>query len=483
MDPSTNPLIESIAADPSRLAAASRRRLWRAGLVRPAGARRGSWARADIAFSGFRSLAHVRRTARSVIFLFMEGGPSHLDTFDPKPELNRLAGQPLPPSFKPVITPMGEGRAPLLASQRKWKQHGQSGIWVSDWLPHIATCADDLAVIRSCWSNGLNHVGGVCQMNTGSTLAGRPSLGSWVTYGLGTENANLPGVRRDAGYSSCSGGRRPAELGHGLHAGGLPGDAPGQRCRADRQPANARRGRPGAAAKASSSSWAGSIAAISSPALDQSELDARIKSYELAFRMQAEAPEAVDLSRETAETLALYGLDDPAAETTGRLCLLARRLVERGVRFVQIYCGAGSKWDAHADIEGNHAKTCRAMDQPVAGLLKDLKRRGLLEETLVVWGGEFGRTPMSEKGNGRDHNPYGFTMWMAGGGVKPGIVVGKTDDLGLHAIEDRLHVHDIHATILHALGVDHTKLIYRHQGRPERPTVNEGQVFRGLFQT
>ena len=197
--------------------------------------------------------------------------------------------------------------------------------------------------------------------------------------------------------------------------------------------------------------------------------------------MQAEAPEAVDLASETAETLALYGLDDPATESVGRLCLLARRLVERGVRFVQLYCGAGSKWDAHTDIEANHAKTCRDMDQPVAGLLKDLKRRGLLDQTLVVWGGEFGRTPMSEKGNGRDHNPYGFTMWMAGGGVKAGIVVGKTDDLGLHAIEDRLHVHDIHATILHALGVDHAKLIYRHQGRPERPTVNEGQVFRGLL--
>ena len=215
--------------------------------------------------------------------------------------------------------------------------------------------------------------------------------------------------------------------------------------------------------------------------LDQTELDARIKSYELAFRMQVEAPEAADLARETAATHSLYGLDDPATESIGRLCLLTRRLIERGVRFIQIYCGAGSKWDAHTDIEGNHSKTCRAMDRPVAGLLKDLKRLGLLDQTLIVWGGEFGRTPMSEKGNGRDHNPYGFTMWMAGGGIKEGVVVGKTDDVGLHAIEDRLHVHDIHATILHALGVDHTKLIYRHQGRPERPTVNEGQVSRGLL--
>jgi uncharacterized protein (DUF1501 family) len=210
------------------------------------------------------------------------------------------------------------------------------------------------------------------------------------------------------------------------------------------------------------------------------ELDARIRSYELAFRMQAEAPEAVDLSQETAETQSLYGLDEPATEAYGRLCLLARRLVERGVRFVQLYSGAGSRWDAHAGIEANHSKNCRSMDKPVAGLLKDLKRRGLLDSTLVVWGGEFGRTPMSEKGDGRDHNPYGFTMWMAGGGVRPGLV-GRTDEVGLHAIEDRLHVHDLHATILHMLGADHTKLIYRHQGRPERPTVNEGQVFHGLL--
>jgi hypothetical protein len=214
---------------------------------------------------------------------------------------------------------------------------------------------------------------------------------------------------------------------------------------------------------------------------DQSELDARIKSYELAFRMQAEAPEAVDLSTETPEVLSLYGLDDRATERYGRLCLLARRLVERGVRFIQLYSGAGAGWDAHQDIEGNHSKHCRSMDRPVAGLLTDLKRRGLLDQTLVVWGGEFGRTPMSEKGNGRDHNPYGFTMWMAGGGIKPGIAVGRTDDVGLHAIEDRLHVHDLHATILHCLGADHSKLIYRHQGRPERPTVNEGQVCRKLL--
>jgi hypothetical protein len=433
-------------------------------------------ARALISSAAWRRPA----TAKSVIFLFMEGGPSHLDTFDPKPELNRLAGQSLPPSFKPVITPMGEARAPLLASQRKWKQHGQSGTWVSDWLPHIATCVDDIAVMRSCWSNGLNHVGGVCQMNTGSTLAGRPSMGSWVTYGLGSENANLPGfvVMQDIPRAQVAGG--PRNWGTGF----MPAVYQGTRLDSGAEPfANLKT--PIEIGPARQEGKLELLGRLNRRHLltrtDQSELDARIKSYELAFRMQAEAPEAVDLSRETAETLSLYGMDDREAEVTGRLCLLARRMIERGVRFVQVYCGAGSRWDAHSDIEGNHSKTCRAMDQPVAGLLKDLKRRGLLEETLVVWGGEFGRTPMSEKGNGRDHNPYGFTMWMAGGGVKPGIVVGKTDELGLHAIEDRLHVHDIHATILHALGADHTKLIYRHQGRPERPTVNEGQVFQPLL--
>jgi hypothetical protein len=317
-------------------------------------------------------------------------------------------------------------------------------------------------------------------MNTGSTLAGRPSLGSWVTYGMGSENANLPAfvVMQDFPRSQVAGG--PRNWGTGF----MPAVYQGTRLEGGEEPiANLK-----TPAAVGANRQQGKLELLGRlnrrhllAQVDQSELDARIKSYELAFRMQAEAPGAVDLERETTETKALYGLFDPSTVATGRLCLLARRLVERGVRFIQIYCGAGSKWDAHTEIEANHARTCRAMDQPVAGLLQDLKRRGLLGETLVVWGGEFGRTPMSEKGSGRDHNPYGFTMWMAGGGVKGGIVIGKTDDVGLHAIEERLHVRDIHATILHALGVDHTKLIYRHQGRPERPTVNEGQVFHGLL--
>jgi hypothetical protein len=419
-------------------------------------------------------------TAKSVIFVFIEGGPSHIDLFDPKPALDRLAGKPLPPSFKPVITPMGEFHSPVLASRRKWAQHGQSGLWVSDWLPHIATCADDLALVRSCWSNGLNHVGGVCQMNTGSILGGRPSLGSWVNYGLGSENHNLPGyvVMQDNPAGKVAGG--PRNWGTGF----MPAAYQGTRISAGDEPIANLRTPPniGQDRQRGKLDFLGRLNRRHAESrFDQSELDARIRSYELAFRMQAEAPEAVDLRRETNETRALYGLDSRDTEGLGRCCLLARRLVERGVRFIQVYSGAGARWDAHSDIEGNHAKNCLAMDRPVAGLLKDLKRRGLLEETLVVWGGEFGRTPMSEKGNGRDHNPYGFSMWLAGGGVRPGITVGRTDDVGLHAVEDRLHVHDLHATILHCLGVDHSRLIYRHQGRPERPTVNEGQVCHKLL--
>ncbi len=421
---------------------------------------------------GAARVAQRIRRARSVIFLFMEGGPSHLDTFDPKPLLNKLAGQPLPKGFRRVITAMGEVESPLLASQRQWKQYGESGLWVSDWLPHLATCVDDLAIIRSCWTNGINHSGGVCQMNTGTPLAGRPSLGSWVSYGLGTENRNLPAfvVMTDTDKSPTNGSRNwsagfmPATYqGIRLHSGSSPIrnlnnpkgiDDQRQRAKLNLLTAMNRE-------HAETRPW-------------DSDLEARIRSYELAFRMQAHAPEAIDLAEETEETQKLYGLDNQATAPWGRNCLLARRLVERGVRFIQLYHGSGSRWDSHSKIEMNHTKLCGEMDLPVAGLLKDLKRRGLLEETLVVWGGEFGRTPMSEKGDGRDHNPTGFTMWMAGGGVQGGQVIGSTDELGFHAVEDRLHVHDLHATILYLMGLDHMQLTYLHKGRPERPTQNEG---------
>ncbi|MSU66301.1 MAG: DUF1501 domain-containing protein [Opitutus sp.] len=420
--------------------------------------------------------AHFPAKAKSVIFLFMEGGPSQLDTFDPKPKLREMAGQKLPESFsKNLITAMGEAEAPLLADRREWKQHGQSGLWVSNWLPHIAGCVDDLAVIRSCWGDGLNHANGVGQMNTGSILGGRPSLGSWVNYGLGTVNQNLPAYTVLCDNSSnVVGGPR------NWGAGFMPAAYQGVRLGAAAEPfpnLNPPRG-------ISEEQQRGKLDFLlqlnqqhAEARPEISELDARIRSYELAFRMQAEAPEAVDLSQESAATRALYGMDEKETTVFGRNCLLARRLVERGVRFVQLYSGTGSKWDAHTKIEQNHSELCRATDKPIAGLLKDLKARGLLESTLVVWGGEFGRTPMSEKGDGRDHNPTGFTMWMAGGGVKGGQVIGETDELGLYAVKDRLHVHDIHATILHLLGLDHTKLIYRHQGRPERLTLNEGEPY------
>jgi hypothetical protein len=346
---------------------------------------------------------------------------------------------------------------------------------VSDWLPNIAECVDDVAVIHSCWANGLNHSNGVSQMNTGSIVGGRPSLGCWVTYGLGTENENLPAfvVMQDNAASVNNGARN-------WGTGFMPAVYQGTRISASAEPIphlnpppqispEQQRGRLDLLAQLNREH------ALSRP--QQSELDARINSYELAYRMQAQAPEAVDLAQETEETKNLYGINDRPTANYGRMCLLGRRLIERGVRFVQLYHGSGSKWDAHRAIERNHADNCKGSDKPVAGLLKDLKRRGLLDTTLVIWGGEFGRTPQSEAGDGRDHNPYGFTMWMAGGGVKGGQVIGSTDEMGLHAVEDRLHVHDLHATILHLLGLDHTRVIYRHQGRPERATVNEGEAF------
>lgn len=417
-------------------------------------------------------------TAKSVIFLFMEGGPSHLDLFDPKPMVNQFAGQPLPKSIKRVVTAMGEVESPLLASQRQWHQHGQSGLWISDWLPQTAQHADDLCVIRSCWADGLNHVGSVCQMNTGSVNAGRPSLGSWVNYGLGSENEDLPAfVVLIDNANLPLGGQRNWGTGFmpAVYQGTrfVDGDAPIPHLQSP-LPATRQQAKQSLLRQLNEQHRAERLAS-------GSELDARIAAFELAFRMQAQAPVAVDLAQETQQTHAAYGLGEKATASMGRCCLLARRLVERGVRFVQVYCGAGSKWDAHAHIEANHTGLCRASDQPVAALLADLKQRGLLDETLVVWGGEFGRTPMSEKGDGRDHNPTGFTMWMAGGGVRGGQAIGTTDDFGFHAVEQRAHVRDLHATILRALGLDHMKLTYTHNGRRENLTINEGDVIPGVF--
>lgn len=438
-------------------------------------------AEATLAKSGSTAaVTHRPASAKNVIFLFMEGGPSHIDLFDPKPVLRKLQGQSLPASFKKPVLAMGESNSPLLADQRRWMQHGESGLWVSDWLPHTATCVDDLAVIRSCWSNGINHAGGVCQMNTGSPIAGRPSLGAWVNYGLGTESSNLPAfvVMQDTNAQVVNGARNwgtgfmPAIYqGTAFNTSGTP-ISNLSRLKSESQTAQD--------GKLSLLSQLNRQHANQRP--QQTELEARIAGYELAFRMQSTAPEAVDLTQETDETQALYGMDYKTTATFGRQCLLARRLVERGVRFVQLYHGSGSKWDAHANIEANHTRLCQQTDRCVAGLLKDLKRRGLLDSTLVIWGGEFGRTPMSEQGNGRDHNPSGFTMWMAGGGIKGGQTIGSTDELGLHAVEDRLHVHDLHSTVMWLLGLDHKQIVYYDKGRPERIDQNEGSPCKKLLQ-
>jgi len=451
--------------------------VWRREFLLSAGAGFGAVALAGI-MQGPRAARaavlppHHAPKAKSVIFLFMEGGPSHIDLFDPKPALKTLAGKPLPQSFGTVITAMGEARSPVLADKRVWKQHGRSGIWVSDWLPHIATQADELAVIRSCVSDGINHSGGICQMNTGSVLGGRPSLGAWATYGLGSESDDLPAfvVMQDSDAQVVNGPRN-------WGAGFMPAVFQGTKLSGGEPPiANLRtpKGVTAGRQQAKLDLLARLNHDYAAALPEQTELDARIRNYELAFRMQAEAPAAVDLAQETEETKSLYGLDEKPTAAFGRTCLLARRLVERGVRFVQLYHGAGNKWDAHSGIEKNHADLCSQMDKPVAGLLADLRRRGLLDSTLVIWGGEFGRTPMSEQGNGRDHNPTGFTMWMAGGGVPGGTVIGATDEAGLRAVEDKMHVHDLHATILRLMGLDHMRLVYTNNGRPERPTLNEG---------
>lgn len=421
-------------------------------------------------------IPHHFGKAKNVIFLFMEGGPSHLDLFDPKPLLNKLAGKPLPESFERPVTAMGEAGSPLLGSKREWKQHGESGLWISDWLPKHSAIADDLCVIRSCVSDGINHAGGVAQMNTGSVFGGRPSLGAWVNYGMGSVSENLPAfvVIKDSNAMVVNGTRC-------WGSGFMPASYQGTLFESGTEPVanlNLPKGITG-------ERQSGKLAFLDQ--LNQghlrgrqsnTELEARIQSYELAYRMQAEAPEAIDLESESEGMKSMYGLDEDHTRVFGRQCLMARRLVERGVRFVQLYHGAGSKWDSHSGMEKNHSRLCGNVDQPIVGLIQDLKQRGLLDETLVIWGGEFGRTPMSEKGDGRDHNPTGFTMWMAGGGVKGGQTIGATDELGLHATEDRLHVHDLHATVLDLLGLDHSKVVYMHKGRPERVDLNEGEVLK-----
>ena len=422
---------------------------------------------------------HFKARARSVIFLFMSGGPSHVDLFDPKPELVRLAGQPIPESFGTFKTRRAVAKNKLLAPVRPFQKRGQSGIEVSDFLPHIAGCVDDFCLLRGCYADSVTHPESVYQMNTGSILMGRPSLGAWATYGLGTENQNMPAFVVMPDPAGWVKGGAPA-WGNGY----LPATYQGTMLRGGESPIlhlNTPKGVSAEQQRATVNFINELNRADLRQGEENSELSARIAAYELAFRMQSHAPEVVDIAKETEATKKLYGLDQKVTAEFGLRCLLARRLVESGVRFVQLYCGDTNGWDGHSDVEGNHAKLCAQSDLPVAGLLKDLKSRGLLDSTLVIWGGEFGRMPMSEGQNGRDHNPHGFSMWLAGGGVKGGQVIGSTDAVGLRAESEKAHVHDIHATILHLLGFDHEELTYRHNGRDERLTDVAGEVIKKVL--
>ncbi|HEX5272517.1 MAG TPA: DUF1501 domain-containing protein [Gemmataceae bacterium] len=418
---------------------------------------------------------HFPARARSIIFAFMVGGPSHIDLFDPKPALKKHHGQPLPASFGKPVSQFTKGDTPLLASTRVFGRHGRSGLEISDLMPHLAARADDLCLLRSCWSTNTVHAPAMYELHSGRTRMGYPSLGSWVTYGLGSVSENLPAYcvllqpeGTPEGGAPCWGsGFLPA-----VHQGTLLRRGPNPLLNL-RPPAGVGLERQRRTLDL--------LRAMNEADLadDDTELAARVASYELAFRMQQHAPEAVDLARETAATRRAYGLDEKPTADFGTRCLLARRLVERGVRFVQLYSGGGPvsvQWDAHDDVNANHEKMCGLVDRPLAALLTDLKRRGLLDSTLVVWASEFGRTPMSQGGKGRDHNPYGYTMWLAGGGVKGGQAVGATDEFGLRAVTDRVSVNDFHATILHLLGLNHERLTFRHDGRDERLTDVAGRV-------
>ena len=421
--------------------------------------------------------------AKSVIFLMMNGGPSQVDTFDPKPMLEKYAGQPLPPG-KSFINSGGRKVGYLTPAFRKFRPGGQSGLMISDYFPKLREHADKLAVIRSCHTDSHAHGSALVAMNTGKTFIGRPSLGSWAVYGLGSENQDLPGyvVMLDKRGGPISG---QPNWSNGFMSSAYAGTL----FRPTGDPILDLNG-PGAVDRQMQREQLDLLARLNQQHLDArpgaQELAARISSYELAYKMQSATPEAVDLSKESAGTLDEYGVGRAPTDEFGRNCLIARRLVERGVRFVQLYSGGGhleETWDAHESIEKNHGRHAAEVDQPIAALLADLDRRGLLESTLILWGGEFGRMPFSEGPGepGRNHNPYGFSMWLAGAGVKGGIAHGATDDFGFEAVTDRVHLHDLHATLLHLLGLDHERLTYFHQGRDERLTDVYGRVVREIL--
>jgi len=418
---------------------------------------------------------HFAPKAKSVIFLFMYGGPSQVDTFEYKPELYRLDGQTIPVRTFGRGGHRNQGRA--VGPKWRFKQYGQSGKHVSDLFPHLATCVDDMAFIHSMTADSPIHGSAMLQMNTGKILSGSPCLGTWINYGLGSENQNLPGfvVMLDPTGGPISGAKN-------WSSGYMPASFQGTILRGGASPVLDLQ-RPGTMNDAMQRRFLDTLNEFNhshlAPRADNTNLSARIASYEMAYRMQTSAPEATDLSQETEETKRLYGLDEPRTEDFARKCILARRLVERGVRFIQVYSGGAhndDNWDAHSDMVRNHSYHAGRTDKPIAGLLKDLKRRGLLEDTLVVWGGEFGRQPTAEyaTGTGRDHNAYAFTMWLAGGGVKGGVCVGETDELSATVIADRYHVKNLHATILSLMGLDPDRLTYFYGGLDKKLVGVEG---------
>jgi hypothetical protein len=417
---------------------------------------------------GAKSLHHPPR-AKRVIFLFMGGGPSHVDLFDPKPRLTADHGQPLPFEKPKLARTTTEN---LMACPFGFHKHGESGIEVTDLLPNLASCIDDICVVRSVVADNVNHPNACLQMHTGEQVFSRPSFGSWLLYGLGSENQNLPGF-----VAIGPGGQDPALWGSSF----LPAAFQGTRVEDPKRPiANLANPRLSPSAQRRQLDLVGELNQLHERAREHdSRLEARIASLELAFRMQVQAPEAFDLDSESEDIRHMYGIDEPRSEQFGKRCLLARRLVERGVRAVEVFSPVG--WDHHTGIRTELPNCCAAIDRPVAGLLLDLKRRGLLDETLVLWGGEFGRSPVAQKGDGRDHHPYGFTMWMAGGGIRGGHVHGATDEFGWYAVENSVHVHDLHATILHLMGVDHEQLTYRYSGRDYRLTDVHGNVVREII--
>ena len=422
--------------------------------------------------------SHFPAKARSVIFLYMDGGPSQVDTFDPKPLLTKESGQPFKMKMEPT---QFNNNGNTLGALWEFKPHGRSGIPVSSLFPHVAECVDDLAIVRSMTSNFSEHTNANYFLHTGSGLQGRPSMGAWVGYGLGSVSENLPG------FVVLNGGLIPPGGLDNFNSGFLPASFQGSVFKPNGQavanvaPTEARPELQKNKLALMQRLDAGFMERLGK--VDQ--IESAIANYELAGRMQLAVPDLVDFAGESAVTKELYGLNALVAETRtfGTQCLLARRLVERGVRFIELTCpsGAGDRWDQHSDLKSGHEKNARFVDQGIAGLLKDLKARGMLDSTLVVWGGEFGRTPFAQGTNGRDHNPFGFSMWLAGGGVKGGTIYGATDEYGYKAVENRVAIHDLHATLLHLLGLNHEKLTYRFSGRDFRLTDVHGEVVKDIL--